>query len=74
MSHWRAGTSSMFPTLSQSVPRIGYLALADSDPDFFPTCVLNWLVVGDARTQLDRVRALGLGDPVMLDHQGVPIG
>ncbi len=33
-----------------------------------------WLVVGDAATQKDRLRALGLGEPVMLDRTGRPIG
>ena len=33
-----------------------------------------WLVVGDAATQLPRLPALGLGEPVMLDREGVPIG
>jgi len=33
-----------------------------------------WLVVGDARTQLPRLRALGLGEPVVLDREGRPIG
>ena len=29
-----------------------------------------WLVVGDARTQLSRLRGLGLGEPVVLDREG----
>ncbi len=29
-----------------------------------------WLVVGDARTQLPRLRALGLGEPTLLDRDG----
>ena len=33
-----------------------------------------WLVVGDARTQLDRLRALGLGEPIVLNRDGLPIG
>ncbi len=33
-----------------------------------------WLVVGDARTQLDRLSALGLGEPIVLDRDGQPIG
>ena len=33
-----------------------------------------WLVVGDAETQLDRIGALGLGEPVLLDRSGQPIG
>ena len=32
-----------------------------------------WLVVGDARTQLDGLRALGLGEPVVLDREGRPV-
>lgn len=31
-----------------------------------------WLVVGDARTQLDRLDALGLGPAVLLDRDGRP--
>jgi len=31
-----------------------------------------WLVVGDARTQLPRLTALGLGEPVLLDREGNP--
>jgi zinc protease len=33
-----------------------------------------WLVVGDARTQLPRLRALGLGEATMLDRDGRPVG
>ena len=33
-----------------------------------------WLVVGDARTQLPRLRALGLGEPLVVDRQGRPTG
>lgn len=33
-----------------------------------------WLVVGDARSQLARLDALGLGEAVMLDREGRPIG
>ncbi len=29
-----------------------------------------WLVVGDAETQLPRLRALGLGEPILLDREG----
>ena len=32
-----------------------------------------WLVVGDARTQLAGLRALGLGEPVVLDREGRPV-
>jgi zinc protease len=31
---------------------------------------MAWLVVGDARTQRDRLRALGLGAPIPVDRQG----
>ncbi len=33
-----------------------------------------WLVVGDARTQLPRLDALGLGTPQLVDRQGRPVG
>jgi len=33
-----------------------------------------WLVVGDAATQLDRLSALGLGEPILLDRNGVVVG
>ncbi|MEM7416275.1 MAG: pitrilysin family protein [Gemmatimonadota bacterium] len=33
-----------------------------------------WLVVGDARTQLPRLRELGLGEPTLLDRNGQPVG
>ncbi len=32
-----------------------------------------WLVVGDARTQLGRLRALDLGEPIRLDRDGNPV-
>lgn len=32
-----------------------------------------YLVVGDAASQLERVKALGLGEPVVLDTDGVPV-
>lgn len=32
-----------------------------------------WLVVGDARTQLPRLRALGLGEPIVLSRDGSPV-
>lgn len=31
---------------------------------------MAWLVVGDARTQLSRLRALGLGEPILVDREG----
>ncbi len=33
-----------------------------------------WLVVGDAETQMGRLAALGLGEPVLLDRTGRPVG
>ena len=33
-----------------------------------------WLVVGDAATQMGRLEALGLGEPVLLDRSGRPAG
>jgi zinc protease len=41
---------------------------------YLDTGAMAWLVVGDAATQLPRLRALGLGEPTMLDREGVPIG
>ncbi|MCJ7628138.1 MAG: hypothetical protein MUO50_07090, partial [Longimicrobiales bacterium] len=32
-----------------------------------------YLVVGDAATQLDALRGLGLGDPILLDVNGRPV-
>ena len=29
-----------------------------------------YLVVGDAKTQLGRLRRLGMGDPILLDREG----
>jgi len=31
------------------------------------------LVVGDAETQLEALKELGLGDPIMLDKRGNPV-
>ncbi len=47
------------------VPRIQSLAARYLDPSR-----MVWLVVGDARTQLPRLRALGLGEPIRLDREG----
>lgn len=30
---------------------------------------MNWLVVGDAKTQLERLKDLGFGDPILLNEQ-----
>ena len=32
-----------------------------------------WLIVGDAQTQLGRLRGLGLGGPILLDREGRPV-
>ncbi|GJM36085.1 MAG: peptidase M16 [Saprospiraceae bacterium] len=32
-----------------------------------------YLVVGDAKTQADRLKEIGMGDPIMLDKEGVPV-
>jgi len=45
----------------------GIRELADR---FLDAEAMIWLVVGDARTQLPRVGALGLGDAVLLDREG----
>ena len=45
-------------------------ALAD---EYLDTGGMIWLVVGDARTQLSRLRALGLGEPTVLDRKGHPV-
>jgi zinc protease len=42
--------------------------------DYLDPAGMIWLVVGDTRTQLPRLRALGLGEPTMLDREGMPIG
>lgn len=34
------------PNASQSVLRIGYLAMAETDPDFFPATVMNYILGG----------------------------
>jgi zinc protease len=51
-----------------TVARIRELADRYLDPQR-----MVWLVVGDARTQLERLSALGLGEPVLLDRDGSPI-
>ena len=52
-----------------TIERIQDLAARYLDP-----AGMIWLVIGDARTQLDRLRALGLGEPVVLDREGRPVG
>jgi zinc protease len=52
-----------------TIERIQELARTYLDP-----AGMIWLVVGDARTQLDGLRALGLGEPTILDRDGQPIG
>jgi zinc protease len=39
---------------------------------YLDTSRMVWLVVGDARTQLERLRALGFGEPALLDRDGRP--
>lgn len=53
---------SKLPDSTDAVPR---LAAEHLDVDG-----MVWLVVGDARTQLDRLRGLGLGEPVVVDREG----
>ena len=50
-----------------TIPRVRELAARHLDLEG-----MIWLVVGDAETQLPRLRALGLGDPVLLDRDGRP--
>ncbi|WP_420633393.1 M16 family metallopeptidase [Candidatus Palauibacter sp.] len=50
-----------------TVERIRELAGEHLDRDRF-----IWLVVGDARTQFDRLSELGIGEPVLLDRSAVP--
>ena len=54
-------------TRAMTIPQIQDLAARWLDPEG-----LVWLVVGDARTQRDRLRALGLGEAVLLDRDGRP--
>jgi len=44
--------------------------LADQNLD---TSDMIWLVVGDARTQRARLRALGLGAPIVIDRTGTRV-
>jgi len=37
---------------------------------YLNTSDMVWLVVGDARTQLARLRSLGLGNPIAIDREG----
>ena len=53
----------------QTLERVQELAGQYLDPDR-----MIWLVVGDARTQAPRLSALGLGEPIMIDREGQPIG
>jgi zinc protease len=41
---------------------------------YLDTSGMVWLVVGDASTQLERLEALGLGAPVLLDRDGHVVG
>jgi zinc protease len=40
---------------------------------YLDTSGMIWLVVGDAATQLPRLGALGLGEAVVVDREGVPV-
>ncbi len=51
-----------------TVERIRALAATHLDRDRFV-----WLVVGDAESQLSRLSALGIGDPIVVDRRGAPI-
>ena len=51
-----------------TIERIRELAGRHLDVD-----AMVWLVVGDARTQRDRLRALELGQPIPIDRTGRPI-
>ena len=39
---------------------------------YLDTEQMIWLVVGDARTQLNRLKQLGLGDPVLINDMNGP--
>lgn len=54
---------------AMTVEEIKALANRYLDPE-----EMVWLVVGDAATQLDRLSVLGLGEPVLLDRDGRPVG
>ncbi len=51
-----------------SIERVQELAGRYLDPEG-----MVWLVVGDAETQLPRLRSLGLGEPTLLDREGNPV-
>jgi zinc protease len=51
-----------------SIERVQELAGQYLDPQG-----MVWLVVGDAETQLPRLRSLGLGEPTLLDREGNPV-
>jgi zinc protease len=53
---------------SMTLERHRELAQRYLDPDR-----MTYLVVGDAATQLPRLRAMGLGNPVLLDEHGNPV-
>jgi len=52
-----------------TIPEVQRLAGRYLDPGS-----MAWLVVGDARTQLPRLQALGLGEVTLLDREGNPVG
>ena len=49
---------------SMTVPRIKELSSKYLDPG-----KMYWLVVGDAKTQLPRLKELGFGDPIVISGQ-----
>ncbi len=51
-----------------TIERVRELAARYLDPSR-----MVWLVVGDGRTQLPRLGALGLGAPRLLDREGMPV-
>ncbi|HSG48504.1 MAG TPA: pitrilysin family protein [Longimicrobiales bacterium] len=52
-----------------TIPEVQRLSAEYLDP-----ATMAWLVVGDARTQLSRLEALGLGPVTVLDREGNPAG
>jgi zinc protease len=35
--------------------------------------VMTYVIVGDAKTQLDQLKQLGVGDPILVDREGNPL-
>jgi zinc protease len=34
---------------------------------------MTYIVVGDAKTQLEQLKTLGIGNPVLIDREGNPL-